>query len=201
MTECKTHFSIVAGFSESGVSARLADHDGGRPTTERCGVRGSDARSQCECQDTGLLESGDDHKPRLALPVTRGSERCIAHPTAGVFLAESHPPGFAAGTAKIMDISARRVRRSDNNTFFWQRTVVVEIDVENGWRTRVLDQGYNEVTTVLGFPTPILTGLGRSPVPLLLNGSGVRLAVDATPVYLEFDFYRTEDWSGLSLDY
>ena len=91
MTECKTHFSIVAGLSESGVPPRLADHDGGRPTTERCGVHGSDARSQCECQDTGLLESGDDHKPRLALPVTRGSERCIAHPTAGAFLVESLP--------------------------------------------------------------------------------------------------------------
>jgi|GEM_PF-4839673 len=66
-TACATHFAIVAGFSESGVPPRLADHDGGRPTTQWCGVHGSDARSQSECQDTGLRESGDDHKLRLAL--------------------------------------------------------------------------------------------------------------------------------------
>lgn len=103
--------------------------------------------------------------------------------------------GRAAGTVKMLPIRAQRLWSANlqlNNGFYWRVTYTFHIN-KDGWKKKLLDQGYQEV--VSGNRKKILVdGLPVSS-PQLLNGSGAKLAVGGTPVYKEFTVHKPRDFS------
>lgn len=118
----------------------------------------------------------------------------------GYFL--TSPGGFPPGTCKLSRIGALRIRRSDNQTFYWRRRVVIDID-SRGWTQKVRDAGFHELGPVTGKRRKIYTGPGEAAsTPQLLNGEGARLQPgDPVPDPLEFKPYRTKEWAALQLEY
>lgn len=117
-----------------------------------------------------------------------------------MFLATAHPPGFLPALCKLSSLGASAVWYESNAAVhYWRRTAKVEVSLY-GWRTRKLDEGFNEV--VLGERVPIiLPGGGKPASPVPLDGAGARIAPAGTPTYREFDGYPLADWTPLNLEY
>lgn len=141
------------------------------------------------------------------------SEGYIDSLNQGVFLAERHPPGFAAGTCKLSDLGADAVWLEDRSDIhFWRVTAKIEVNTE-GWQTVVLDAGMHELVTnsvvIGGIPVDVtykkailLWGGNHAVSPQPLDGEGHALNPGDAPVYLPpFEFYETKDWTGLDLEY
>ena len=110
---------------------------------------------------------------------------------------------IAEGLAKMQRVTIGPVQRRGSDTF---RTVELEIHLRrDGWKLTALDAGFRERTT--GGPPEGIKNIKNpddgenvtAPVPL--DGSGHALA-DPSPtncVFLEFNYYKTADFSLLPL--
>jgi hypothetical protein len=98
---------------------------------------------------------------------------------------------FAAGKARCKSIQASEQRHGA--AWYWQ--VQYEFIVrQDGWLRRVLDQGFRELD---GSDYVQIADTEGNPVtqPVKLNGSGVKLAASADPVFLEFQTKKTINFS------
>jgi hypothetical protein len=110
---------------------------------------------------------------------------------------------IAAGLAKMQRVSIGQVQRRGSDTF---RVVEFEIHLRrDGWKLTALDAGFRERTA--GGPPDGIKNIKNpddgenvtAPVPL--DGSGGAL-LDPSPTncqFLEFDYYKTADFSSLPL--
>lgn len=81
--------------------------------------------------------------------------------------------------------------------FYYEVTYEFEFRPE-GWKREILDQGLKVITG--GVQVPASEGGKDVTSPILLDGTGVALAVDADPVFLSFDVYNEIAFSQLNLD-
>ncbi len=117
-----------------------------------------------------------------------------------VFAAQ-HPPGFPEGTCKIK-LTAVRMRRGNNSSFYWKVTAVIEVN-EEGWDAKLRDAGFNYIDS-LGKKRPIsqhprFIAVGAPATAQLLkpNGDLADPAADV-PDPLEFRRYVHKDWAALA---
>lgn len=109
--------------------------------------------------------------------------------------------GFAPYSVKIGAITSGQPQTGPDGSVYYAVTYPFAID-RNLWRKTLLDQGLAELDN--GSPArqkPILDADGQpvgEAVPL--NGSGKRLATNATPVSLDFDILEEIAFSGLNLN-
>lgn len=111
--------------------------------------------------------------------------------------------GYAPGKVKCNVYTGREVRFAG----LWMYEVTFEFQVrEDGWKRRILDQGFREKTGVdETTDEPLYAAIkDTSGVPLssptMLDGAGVILADTAPPVFLEFDLITENDFTILGLD-
>lgn len=105
---------------------------------------------------------------------------------------------FDPGTVKIADITSELSYNAECG-WYWPVTYQMEIDPD-GWKSKLLDQGMR--TLVSGAKKAIADDSGKEvSTPELLDGSGVKLAVGADPVVLEFDVLPESDFSLLDFDF
>jgi hypothetical protein len=111
--------------------------------------------------------------------------------------------GFDAGWAKVTDITAEYVTLGE----FTYAVVTYEIQIRyDGWKKRILDRGFRVYSGADGDGNPAyeqVRGTDGTPLtePVLLDGSGGKLADGANPVWLEFEVYRTLPFAWLELQY
>ncbi len=111
--------------------------------------------------------------------------------------------GFAAGKCKISDIKGTMFKSAGRYYY----SVTYEFQFRwDGWLKRRLDEGMRRiVSSTPGSPleTEVIPDKNGEPLtePHMLDGSGALLNSDATPVYLEFDIYRSTDFSVLDIEY
>ncbi len=110
---------------------------------------------------------------------------------------------IAAGLAKMQRVSVGPKQRRGSNTF---RTVEFEIHLRrDGWKLTALDAGFRERTTggppdgIKNIKNPDDNENVTAPVPLDGNGSALLDPSPANCEYLEFDYYKTADFSLLPL--
>jgi len=116
--------------------------------------------------------------------------------------------GYAPGTCLVRLIEANEVRIAG----LWYFAVVIEIHVRpDGWKKRFLDEGYRIIVKDangnpekdddgnLKFQT--LTDTDGNPLtaPVMLDGTGSRLAEGATPVYREYQTKKEKPFSIFEL--
>lgn len=119
--------------------------------------------------------------------------------------------GFAAGLVKCEDYSGTKMYDSVYGEY-WQVRKVFRVryasvgGVNKGWKKRLLDQGFRETDGTDDAGKPKYKAITAAdddgkliPVsePVLLNGSGAKLADAGTPVWLEYDVYDEASFSGL----
>lgn len=119
--------------------------------------------------------------------------------------------GFAAGLVKCIDYSAVKMY-DDSYGSYWQVTKEFQVrlatvnGINKGWKRRLLDQGFRETDGTDDAGKPKYKAITAAddegkliPVsePVLLNGSGAKLADGGTPVWLEYDVYESTSFSGL----
>ncbi len=120
--------------------------------------------------------------------------------------------GFAAGLVKCDDYSGEKMVNESSGGVYWKTLKQFRVryaavgGVNKGWKKRLLDQGFRETdgTDGDGKPKykPILAEADsgeKVPVsePVLLNGSGAKLASGGTPVWIEYDVYESTSFTGL----
>lgn len=107
---------------------------------------------------------------------------------------------FPAGQLKCVKYTLVQVW--ENSSFWWQKNVVLHVHPEGQtWNpTKILDAGtvekyYDGVADQLRN----ITDPTGAPVttPVLLDGSGAKLAVGGTPVFLDFNFFREVDFTSI----
>ena len=109
--------------------------------------------------------------------------------------------GFEVGTVRYLGESATRV--TEGETTYWRVTHELQIR-RDGWVRKILDQGYREKTGKDSSNKPTfaeITDTTGKPVsqPVLLNGSGGKLADGAKPEILEFVLNDSKDFSVMKL--
>ena len=116
--------------------------------------------------------------------------------------AAQHPPGFPPGTCKIK-LTAVRLRRGNNSSFYWKVTAVVEVN-ELGWDAKLRDAGFNYLNN-LGKKLPmsqhpnfIARGAPATAQLLKPNGDLADPAADV-PAPLSFRRYVHKDWAALAV--
>jgi hypothetical protein len=111
--------------------------------------------------------------------------------------------GFVKYFWKVSDITADRTfwdAPSGQRFYYWEVSMEIEGNDLLWWPSKIMDRGRYQ-RGVAGSLLPIRTGADRRPVqdPVPLDGAGNDLAVDADPVYLEFDVYRRRSFGALGL--
>lgn len=119
--------------------------------------------------------------------------------------------GFSAGLVKCDDYSAVKMFDSVYGQY-WQVRKVFRVryatvdGVNKGWKKRILDQGFRTKNGTDEGGKPKYLAITSEddegkliPVsePVLLDGSGSKLAASASPVWLEYDVYDSASFSGL----
>lgn len=105
--------------------------------------------------------------------------------------------GVAPGKAKIRGLGSTRTTESGMS--FQVTEYEVEFS-EDGFQPNPLDQGYHELD---GGKLHKILDKDGTPVsaPVLLNGTGAKLAVGGTPVFLSFKAFRSLPFSALDLEW
>lgn len=110
--------------------------------------------------------------------------------------------GFDAGHCKMGIISSSE-EKWDPNAQIWYYTITYPVQVSRKvWRKDILDQGFNELvgTGSTATPRPIMNGGQPISDPVMLDGTGHRAAITATPTVLVFEVYEETDWSLLGIN-
>lgn len=122
--------------------------------------------------------------------------------------------GFPAGTCKLV-WGAKRVKRAGNNSFYWLRTSVIDINKE-GWTVRLRNAGFKQLVYNVPDPVPgvtvpidsrlIMVGKGEyATSPQLLDAAGRWIGPikpgAAVPAPLAFKGYYLKSWATLNLQY
>jgi len=101
--------------------------------------------------------------------------------------------GFVAGRLLVCDLTSEFA--FENNVPHYKRSIQLE-DKPEGWNpTRRLDQGFRKI--VDGNPVPIMSRGQPVTAPVLLDGEGGVLDQFDSPVYLEFNDYKTTSFAAL----
>jgi hypothetical protein len=121
------------------------------------------------------------------------------------------PTGFPIGTVKLSSLTAKRIQRTDQLSFYAQRRAFFEID-PHGWNAFVRDAGYFALDPTTGIKDAIRfprTGVPAS-YPILLDGAGHLLNSNWIPNFTTtppvvfpatgFVRYRQADWTQLNLE-
>lgn len=109
--------------------------------------------------------------------------------------------GYAARTVKVSGIKPGKPIPNPDGGFYLEVPYRFEFREET-WDHFILDQGYNELdTSNPPKPKPILNQGKAVTEPVLLDGSGKRLATNASPVSLRFRVYKERDFAILNLDF
>jgi hypothetical protein len=111
--------------------------------------------------------------------------------------------GFGAKIVKCNSIvTGQPTYDSNGGTYYYELTGVFEFNRDT-WKKTILDQGYSTISLLDSTKRNKMLGDDGQPVsdPGLLNGSGRRLAVSGTPVFLEFDVYPAVDFSPLGINF
>ena len=109
--------------------------------------------------------------------------------------------GFDAKTVKCSSITTGPPQQDANGAIFYVVTYVFEIDRDT-WKKSLLDQGLCQLdSSSPARQTPITDANGQPVTEAVpLDGSGHRLASNATPVQLDFDVYPAVDFGVFNLD-
>lgn len=111
--------------------------------------------------------------------------------------------GWDDGTVKIVSIEPHLAH--ERGIYFWRVTYVLELKsnidpislVELGWQEQYLDQGKNEL--ISGALVPVTAGGTGIIRDALLDGTGRKLGVGNTPVYITADLLDSVDFDPLNL--
>lgn len=112
--------------------------------------------------------------------------------------------GIAKGQARMVDLSS--TKKFEGGFWFWPTTYIWHIreprpgfKPEEAWALNLLDRGFYELDDSLPPKLKIATDVLGRPVtqPVLLDGSGHKLAKDADPVYLTFHIHGQADFNDL----
>lgn len=106
--------------------------------------------------------------------------------------------GAPAGYVKMAAPTAELAFNPDAGGFYYVVTYEFHFN-RDGWKKSILDQGFAE--KVSGKLKPIMNQGQKVDEPVPLNGSGARLPVGGTAVFLEFDVYEEADFSALGFDF
>jgi hypothetical protein len=106
--------------------------------------------------------------------------------------------GFDPYTVKVGEITGD-LQYNPECGFYFEVTYEFEIEVK-GWRKLILDQGLRALDSGTGKQYAILDEKGEEITsPVLLDGSGNKLANGASPVYLSFKVYTEADFTPLNI--
>jgi hypothetical protein len=120
------------------------------------------------------------------------------------------PNGFPVGTVKLTSLTAKRIQRTDQLSFYGKRRAFFEIDLSEPvpggipWNAYVRDCGFQYLDSDGNKQKIMFFGSGLIPsTPQLLDGNGHILPPGGTPVvYPSGGFIRYEqaDWTSLNLE-
>lgn len=111
-----------------------------------------------------------------------------------------------AGQARIVDFSASKA--TQNNVTYWRKSIKIVFrenyaNGNSGWTRNILDEGFNE-----NIPATASNAGGLIPIkfkgenvskPAMLDGSGRKLAVGASPIFRFVQPFKTLPFAALNL--
>lgn len=108
--------------------------------------------------------------------------------------------GFEPGTVKAGEFPGE-LRFNAECGFYYEVSYEFEIQPD-GWVKKLLDQGMRTLNATSGKLANVLDEKGHQvSSPVLLDGSGQKLASGADPVILEFNIYKTARFADLNFDF
>ena len=175
------------------------------------GERTEKATSKDKSGGPIVNSAGDPFDPPIVIDDSRSTMTVTRNELVSAFdltLAESYRDkinneiwnGFDALTVKCGIISTSEPQYDSNaRVYYYTVTYPFMID-RKGWLKNILDAGCNEIDSGTGLAKPIMNQGQQVSDPVPLDGSGVRNAPGADPVFTDFDVYEEADFAGLNID-